>query len=231
MTSTVEEGVGRQDVLQRLFESDAVQVDGVLRRIAKVAGEGDVDAGGIGDELQQVADAAGEVQIERLARRRIQRRLRRHPPRPFTHLVDFRTGPARLDGIKDLAIELRRLRGKLPVGRVVFAGALVLAHRRVELSLLFEVLAGGRMDHRGFEHRALERDPVLGPVGIVLDGLPVVRDGRVPVVALAGVETLAVRNRCSAAAERGGNDHQYSKPEDGSGHESALRYDPERRIT
>ena len=161
-------------------------------RVAIVAGEGDVDAGGISDELQEIADAAVELQIERLSRRRIECRFRRHPARPLAHLVDLRARPARLDRLEDLAIELGGFGGELPVRRIVFTGALELPGRRIELPLGLEVLPRGGVDHGGFEHRSLERDPELWLVGILLNRLAIVRDRRVPVVSFGSVKAFAV---------------------------------------
>ena len=84
--------------------------------------------------------------------------------------------------------------------------------RRVELALGLELLARRGMEQRRLEHRALERDAVLGPVRIFLHRLPVVRDGGVPVAALRRLEALSIGDRRGAAAEGRGDQRERGKP-------------------
>jgi hypothetical protein len=76
------------------------------------------------------------------------------------------------------------------------------------------------VDNGRLEHRALERNPVLGLVRIFLDRRAIVRNRGIPVVALARFKPLAIRNRRGTATERGGDEHQHGEPEERSGHES-----------
>ena len=77
------------------------------------------------------------------------------------------------------------LRGRLAVRRVVFRCLLVLAQRDVQIAPGFRLTRRVEVHARRVQHRALERHLEFRPVRIRLHGLPIVRDGSVPVVVAA----------------------------------------------
>ena len=213
----VEERVGRQHLLQRLLERHAVQLHTVGRRIAIVAAEGDVDPVGRAEEIEDVPDARGRAELEVgwLARCRVEERFGRHLPRLVSHLCDARPWAGRLHLLPDHAVELSDLACELAIRGLVLAGPLELAQRGVELALGFELLARKGVDQRGLNHGALQSDTVFRSVRIVLHGLAVVADGRVPVVALRGVKALFVGHGRGTTAQGGDQqrqDHQRGQP-------------------
>ena len=196
----VEQLVGRQDLVERLLERDAVQLHGV-RAVLVVAVVGDVDAGRVRDEVQDVADAGvGEPDL-RQHLIELDERRRTRLPRLLAELRDV-VGRPRLGLVADAPLDLGDLRRKLPVRRIELAGAAVLAQRLFELAARLGELRLVQMLVRRVDHRALERNLVVGPVGRLLDRLAVVLDGGVPVAGARRV--LAAPERPRGTAPRGG---------------------------
>ena len=88
--------------------------------------------------------------------------------------------------------------GKLTVRRIEVAGAPVLAQRLLELAARLGQLRLIQVLVRRVDHRALERDLVVGPVGRLLHRLAVVLDGGVPVAGARRVLRASERARCAA---------------------------------
>ena len=83
--------------------------------------------------------------------------------------------------------------------QIEFHRAAVLALGRFQLSLGFEVARLVEMRPRRRQHRALQRDSVVGIVGIRLGRGPVVFDRDIEVAGLRRVVPLAERSSCCAA--------------------------------
>jgi hypothetical protein len=89
----VPELVRRHDLVQRLLERDAFELDAEGRR-PEVALEGDVDAGGVADEVEDVLRArVVELEDQRLAGGGIEQRRLRLAARLLPHLLDGRLRP------------------------------------------------------------------------------------------------------------------------------------------
>ena len=207
--------IDRQNLLQRLFERDAVELNrgGTVGDVPIV---GDVDAGRAGDEIQDVAQAGvGEAKVERLARRRIENRLGRRGARPLPHLLDGRPRPRRLDPLANDLIERGDLGGRQAVRRIVLTGQTVLAAGGVELILSLELLRPIEMRARRRQHGALERDLVVRVVRRRLHRRPVVRDRLVEIAGAHRDVALPERPPGGAAADqqcRGQHDRKLLRP-------------------
>ena len=93
------------------------------------------------------------------------------------------------------------LGAQLAVRRLEFLRLAIRAQRLFQLAGLFELppafgVHGGRR-----EHRPLERNLVVGPIGIVVERLPVEADRRFPVAGAARL--LAARERAAGGAPGG----------------------------
>ena len=107
--------------------------------------------------------------------------MRRLNPRLLPHLRRQRFRSGRLDAVADDFFQRHHFVRRLAIARIKIGGALVLDQRGVELILQLQLARRVEMRAGGGQRGALERNPVIGVVGIVLDGLLIVRDRRVPV--------------------------------------------------
>src|SRR5262249_8502068 len=154
----------REDLIERLLERDAVQIDGVWS-VDEIAVERHIDAGQVADRRQDVADLrVDEANRQRIARGGIEDRERRDLPRLRAQLLDRRLGTRRLELFANRAVQLLRLRGGLTVGRIELRGLSVLAHGAIELPFLLEFARAIEMAMRRVEHGALQCDLVLGTI-------------------------------------------------------------------
>src|SRR5439155_9472081 len=146
--------------------------------ILYVAVVGDVDAGRVRDEIENVAEArVRKIQPQRLPRRRIQHRLGGRLPGAFAHFLNRRFRTRCLDAITNRPLELGALRYRQTIARVVFGRLLVLAEGGLELIVLLEFTGLVEMRARRGLRRALERDFVVRIVRIGQNGPTVLSDG------------------------------------------------------
>ena len=185
--------VHRHDLVEALFERDPVQRDRG-GPILILAIEADGDAVRRADRVHDVAQAlVVEAQVQRLARGRVENRLRRRGARPFAHADDCRLRPRRFDAFADGAIEFGDLRRGQPVARFVLARGLVLVERGFELILFLVLVRPVEMRARRRLHGALQRDLVRRVFRRRLRGLAVLDHGLVEVAGALGDLTLAER--------------------------------------
>ena len=217
----VRQHVLRHQHVERLLQREAIDVDGHRAiddpRALGVAVVGDVDAAGVGNAGQDAADArVGEMEHEGLARRRIEERGRGGGARARAQFV-HRPGPGGFDARADLLIERGDLQRGEAVAGVVLTSEFVLAARGFELVVIFVVLGAIEVLPRGDEHRALQRDLVIGILGRRLDGRAVVGDRLVEVARFdRGVPLPERLARCTP----GGRDRrqQHTEPHQPSRH-------------
>ncbi|OLD15590.1 MAG: hypothetical protein AUJ01_11910 [Acidobacteria bacterium 13_1_40CM_3_65_5] len=182
--------VHRHDLVERLLERDAVQLNGD-RPILHLAVVRDVDAGLAADEREHVFQAGvGEAQAGQHFVRVDEGRRRRRGARALAHLLDGRRRTRRFDALADGAIERRDLRGRQPIARVVLARGTIFAERGLELILLLELARLLEVRARRRLHRALERDSVIRIVGRGLCGAAVRSHGFVQIARARGVLAL-----------------------------------------
>ena len=112
--------------------------------------------------------------------------------------LDVRPRRRGFDAIAQRPLDLRGLGAQLPVRRLEFLRLAIGAQRLFELAGVFELPAALGVHRRRGDHRAFERDLVVGAIGIVLERLPVEADRRFPVAGLAG--RLAARERAARGA-------------------------------
>ena len=121
--------------------------------------------------------------------------------RLLAQLLDVGRRRRRFDPIAQRAIDLRRLGAQLPVRRLELLRLAIRAQRLFELTGFFELAAALGVHGRRGDHRPLERDLVVGSIGIVLERLAVEADRGFPVARAAG--RLAARERPARGTARG----------------------------
>ena len=131
-------------------------------------------------------------------------RLGRRLPRTLAHLDNRGAWPRRFDAIPNHPLELHSFGRRLAIGRSVLTGLLVLEERRIELILRLELAGAREMENGRALHGSLERNLVLGALGIRLHGLGVVLHGRVPVVdaGCGRAATVSALGRAACSTER-----------------------------
>jgi hypothetical protein len=200
----VEQLVRRQDLVERLLEGDAAQLDRVAA-VLVIALEGDVDPSGHPHRAQDVAQAGVvEDNVDWIGRGRIEQRFG-GLPRRLLQLLDGGPGTLRLRQVADAPLHLIDLAGDLPIGRVVLAGAAVFAQRVFELAARLEQPRLVEVQRGCSQHRPLERNLVVDAIGIFLDRPSVVFDRGVPVAGARRVFAPPVRPAGAAARQEHGD--------------------------
>jgi hypothetical protein len=207
----VEEGIGRDDLLQGLLQRDfnevhrvdAVLVGAVVRH---------VDASRFADEIEDVAQA-GLLEANRLDDA-VEVEERRCLPCPcgLTELLRRRPRATLFDLIPELAFEIEHLPCDGSIGRVVLARAPELHQSLIELSPRFGESRGVDVYAGRAEIRPFVRDPVLDVLGILLKSLAILLDGGVPVTGSRGGVAFRVGASGRAAS---GHDGQYDEGSNG----------------
>ena len=110
--------VARQNLVQCILDRHIGQPNGVLP-VLELLIVGDVDAGCAADEVEDVPETrVRKLDLERLARRRVQQRRRSFPARLLTHPLDRRPRTRRLDAVSNRPLEIDHLRRRPSVRRI-----------------------------------------------------------------------------------------------------------------
>ena len=143
-----------------------------------------------------------EMEVQRLARRRIEHRLGRRGARALAQLPDRRLGPRRLDAVADGAIELGHLRGRGAVARIVVARLPGTRRAPPRAGPSFSnSCAFSRCARDAACMRALQCNLVVGVVGRRLQRLAV-RGHRLVEMAVAHRRVALTERRARRAARR-----------------------------
>ena len=82
----------------------------------------------------------------------------------------------------------------------------------------------------GVDHRALERNLIIDPVGVLLDRAAVMLDGGVPITGPGSAFTPSKRSGGGATSDERRDDHHRKHPQARRGTKSSMHHCPVRRI-